>query len=549
MTDSSKSSAEKNTAFTLSSASSLQRVFRDRPFYGEPGRPIELSAAANGWASAQVVILAGDKRLRDVQVSVSDLGSWIHDMDCRETRHAIPGQSFPGDVFELSRVHYVEIKVPSGGRTGPIGWHPDPLEPLGPGHSFEVEPGSVQPIWLTVKIPPEFGDHDIRQVRHWNYSGTVTVQADVEGVGVVSHEIPLILRVARFRLPHRRILHIWSMFDLSSWREFYNWMSPEESRKAWEAGAFLLARYGITPTTAPASEFGDKPDLDYYERFYRKVLELGAPHLEIAPESWPVVLKNGWDDIAYFYIGSEWPREANPKFAADMRDYLAKAPGVKISVAGVHPDESLAGLVSVWTQVSFMTADAAVRERVKRGEQLWWYVCCTPVEPYANCTLDSPQIDPRILGWQLYQYGCTGFYYWRASQLGGNTQDDTPEQKWPNRPWDTATSDVASQHNDGQLIYPGPDGKPWSSIRLENLRDGADDYDYLVILRRYVDKLKGAGAYPGIVDRSEEALKVNPTLSTGIAAYTKDPAIVEYERLRVFGLITEARLALGEISY
>ena len=232
-----------------------------------------------------------------------------------------------------------------------------------------------------------------------------------------------------------------------------------------------------------------------------------------------------------------------------MRKVLEKAPGVRISVAGVKPDECLTGVVRVWTYVSFAPIDAAVRERVKRGEELWWYVRWAPMEPYANCQLDAPQIDPRILGWQLFQYGCTGFYYWRASMLGDNVQGDTPQEKWPNRPWDTATSDVASQHNDGQLIYPGPDGTPWSSIRLENLRDGADDYDSLCTLRRYVERLKSAGDRPDLVERAEDALRVNPALSAGIACYTKDPAVVEYERLRVFGLITEARLAFGEISY
>ena len=535
--------------FALSSASSLERVSRDRPFEGAIGKPLELTAAANGWASGQVVIIAGDRPLRDVRVRVSPLQSWQHAEGSPETKHAIPGPSIPGDVFELSRVHYVEIKTPSAGRIGPPGYYPDPLEPLTPGKSFEVEAGSVQPIWLTVKVPPEVGEHDVRQLKPWSYAGSVTVEATVDGTGTVSQEIPLVLRVAKFRLPHRRILRIWIMFNLDAWRRFYNWMTPEDSLKAWEDGAFLLARYGITPNTVPASEFGDEPDLNYYERFYTKILDLGAPHLEIAPESWPVIVKNGWEEIAYYYHGSEWKKEENPTYAAAMRKVLEKAPGVKISVAGVKPDDCLTGVVRVWTYVSFAPIDAAVRERVKRGEELWWYVCCAPMEPYANCQLDAPQIDPRILGWQLFQYGCTGFYYWRASMLGDNVKGDSPEEKWPNRPWDTATSDVPSQHNDGQLIYPGPDGTPWSSIRLENMRDGADDYDTLCILRRYVERLKQTGDYPDLVARAEDALRINPALSSGIASYTKDPAVVERERLRVCGLITEARLALDEISY
>ena len=77
----------------------------------------------------------------------------------------------------------------------------------------------------------------------------------------------------------------------------------------------------------------------------------------------------------------------------------------------------------------------------------------------------------------------------RTARTRRNTKGSSPEEKWPNRPWSPYTI-VPYTNNDGLLIYPGPDGVPWSSIRLENLRDGADDYDYLCILRDYVAKLK-----------------------------------------------------------
>ncbi|MCK4626927.1 MAG: DUF4091 domain-containing protein, partial [Phycisphaerae bacterium] len=35
----------------------------------------------------------------------------------------------------------------------------------------------------------------------------------------------------------------------------------------------------------------------------------------------------------------------------------------------------------------------------------------------------------------------------------------------------------------GQLVYPGPDG-PLSSTRLETIRDGIEDYEYLRLLER-----------------------------------------------------------------
>ena len=526
--------------FEISFYSSLQRVSRDGSAVGK--ETLEIATAANGWASGQVVI-APHQRLSNVRVSISDFKSWKMSKDpptqSRSPWRLIPGPSIPASVCVFSLVHFVEIKAPSPGRTSTAGMYPDPLEPLSPESRFEIGAGTHQPVWMALKVP--------RGTRAGSYAATLTVEGDVAGQGKLHRTGTVRLRVFGFTLPRRRILNIWSTYEIGAWETFYNWMGKDEVLKAWEDGALLLARYGITPSSVPATWFGHELDLDYYEAFYRKILDLGAPHLEIAPESWPVIVKNGWEEIAYHYHGSEWPREENPKYAALIREVLRKAPGAKISVAGVKPDEWLDVLVKVWVYISCEPLDA-VRERVRRGEEAWWYVCCGPTEPFANVLLDAPQIDPRILCWQLFQYRCTGFYYWRASQLGVNSSGTTPEEKWPNRPWNPATSDVPPSHNDGLLVYPGPQGKAWSSIRLENMRDGAEDYDYLRILARYVRKLRKAEIGRDLMRRAARVLRVNPELSTGLTVYTKDPAVVERERQRVGGLIEEARLILGEID-
>lgn len=61
------------------------------------------------------------------------------------------------------------------------------------------------------------------------------------------------------------------------------------------------------------------------------------------------------------------------------------------------------------------------------------------------------------------------------------------DQKWPNVPWDSRT--YYYFNGEGQLIYPGPDGIPFSSIRLENFRDGMEDYEYLFRLRELISKV------------------------------------------------------------
>ncbi len=542
--------------FSLASASSMQRVFRDRPFDGPVGKPLELAAAMNGWTSGQVVIIAGERRLRNVRVEVKDLKSWevsehpVNEDKDEGIKHAlIEGPPIPGEAFQVSRVHYVEIEWPSSGKTSRPGWYPDPLEPLSTESRFEVEAGTVQPIWLALRVPPDARARNKSLYRRWYrlFRGSLVVHAEVEGEGQQSREIDIELRVFKFSLPRQRILRIWTLLD-GSWGGFYNWLRAEENAEVLLKAAFELARYGISPAFAGQTLSAEgPPSPEWYEWFYEEILNLGVSHIHVDDHSWPVVVKNGWEDIAYRYFGSEWPRRENIEKAQRIRTQMATTPLAKIGAAGVKPSEYIEDIISVWVYPSDETSDS-LTERLARGDEVQWYSCGRPEGSYANLLLDSPQIGPRILCWQLFQYGVSGFYYWRATRVGEeNIIGNTPEEKWPNRPWDTRTGLPYAQ-NSGLLLYPGPGGEPWSSIRLENLRDGADDYDYLCILRDYVAKLQKADFSPELVERAEQALKVNPDVSACKTEYTKDPAVVERERRCVGSYIEEARAALGEIG-
>jgi hypothetical protein len=61
-------------------------------------------------------------------------------------------------------------------------------------------------------------------------------------------------------------------------------------------------------------------------------------------------------------------------------------------------------------------------------------------------------------------------------------------------PWDSRT--YYYFNGEGQLVYPGPDGIPYSSVRLENFRDGMDDYEYLFRLRELLSKYENDTSDP-----------------------------------------------------
>ena len=71
---------------------------------------------------------------------------------------------------------------------------------------------------------------------------------------------------------------------------------------------------------------------------------------------------------------------------------------------------------------------------------------------------------------------------------------------------------------DGQLLYPGEDG-PWPSVRLANVRDGIEDYEWLQMLERK----KGRAA----------AEAVAAELARGMTDFERSPERVRSARARL----------------
>ena len=72
-------------------------------------------------------------------------------------------------------------------------------------------------------------------------------------------------------------------------------------------------------------------------------------------------------------------------------------------------------------------------------------------------------------------------------------------------------------------MYPGPDGDAWSSIRLENMRDGIEDYEYFTILKKDIKALKRKGGkHSGLIQKAEKLLEIGPEIIADPVTYTRD---------------------------
>ncbi|RPH38100.1 MAG: DUF4091 domain-containing protein, partial [Planctomycetota bacterium] len=83
-----------------------------------------------------------------------------------------------------------------------------------------------------------------------------------------------------------------------------------------------------------------------------------------------------------------------------------------------------------------------------------------------------PLLNYRIPGWTSRRYNLTGLYYWTVVY-------------WAEvDPWTNPLTFMKQYNGDGSLFYPGGDAGidgPVASMRLKALRDGLEDYEYLVL--------------------------------------------------------------------
>jgi len=148
------------------------------------------------------------------------------------------------------------------------------------------------------------------------------------------------------------------------------------------------------------------------------------------------------------------------------------------------------------------------------GDELWWYVCVIPQDPYANFFTNYQGEASRVLFWQQYMYDIDGCLYWAVNY-------------WTGSEWRTSDNDFYS--GDGLLLYAGHRFGiygPIGSLRMEYIRDGIEDFEYLTM----AEKLYGR----------EEVSKVLSKVTTGVLNYTDDSKIIEAAKAELAQMIMNA---------
>ncbi len=177
-------------------------------------------------------------------------------------------------------------------------------------------------------------------------------------------------------------------------------------------------------------------------------------------------------------------------------------------------------------------------EAQANGEEVWWYVTRYPHYPEITLSISDKAVDHRILFWQQKLYNVDGFLYYAVNDWS-LTEDRVSGGSWC---WDkkkevsTDAYTPYTVYGNGVLVYHGGKiGKiheAVESIRLEQIRDGIEDYDYFVLL----DEKYGEGT-------SELLIK---QVTTSLGTFKSDEELFTAVRLATGNLIAGEKIDVPE---
>lgn len=247
----------------------------------------------------------------------------------------------------------------------------------------------------------------------------------------------------------------YAIFD--KWVEFMMSLGIDQQINCYSLIPWKLTFQYYDQASNSLKELDTKPGEAAYTDYWYDFLVSFAKHLK----------EKGWWDITT--IGMD------ERALSDMQTAIAlikKAdPDYKISLAGLYHPEIEADLYDYCIPFGYdFPADVKAR-REKEGKISTYYTCCT--EPYPNTFTFSAPAEAAWIGWHAAGGNYDGYLRWAYNSWTLDPLRDSRFRTWA--------------AGDCYLVYPG--GR--SSIRMERLVEGIQDYEKIRILR---DEFEKAGA-------------------------------------------------------
>lgn len=379
---------------------------------------------------------------------------------------------------------------------------------------FNLIPGSVRPVWVTIDIP-----HDIEK---GIFTGKINIRDGEESSRVLEIELSILdhsvpnpsewsfhldlwqnpYAIARFHKvepwsqEHINILRSyltmlaeagqkcittsivhqpWGSQTYDPFSSMIQWIKNSTGTWMFDFSVFdqyveLAMECGITKQINCYSmipwgnqlQYFDEDSADYisvtvkpgtpeYEAIWKPFLHQFSYHLE----------QMGWlekTNIAMDERGLEEMKKT-------IRLIQTTAPGIGITLAGKYHAEIQNDIHDLCLFINPPVALNYIQERAEKDKITTFYTCCARPEHPNNFTF-SPPAEQTWLGWHAAAQGYSGYLRWAYNSWPENPLKDSRFRSWP--------------AGDTYQVYPGPR----SSIRFEKLREGIQDYEKIRIIKK-----------------------------------------------------------------
>lgn len=485
-----------------------------------------IQAAVNEYEAVQVIMQA-DTKVGYFDAFSSDLVSTAN-ADSRITAENI----------EIFYEHYINVYKQTNSYF-PIGYYPDaiiPIENVVQKGENKIEAGNNQALWYRVFIP--------EGTAAGIYKGQVTIVADGE-----TYNVPVELEV--YPVDITRVNHNKTSFNTwgvnGDYRETNANGHLYANTELYEKYYDMLKEYRIAASEIPTLDLLEPeifaetlleyakddmvssyniPSTTHYvvkngkgygvlnvedmEETLKCILDVSirenvdmlckaflyVPYLD-EPQSdafWAVIQSSEdfealrvrlCEEYENTYAGTE-----QAEFVETLLESLMAVPNL-ITIIDVNKINALEGYVDAWCPIAdnwqSSTGEIFLEKRIEQGDKMWWYTCNTPKYPYPSYHIDDNLIGSRLLSWMQMSKNVSGNLLWCTNLYGFSNWGETlPRDVWEDPiAWITAAGD-------GYLLYPGLkygiDG-PIASIRLESIRDGMEEYEYLYMLQQGLENV------------------------------------------------------------
>lgn len=483
----------------------LKKVFReDSP--QEPGT-VRIEAARNEFESGQIAVHCDQEK----EVFAS----------CGSLQHESSGQRLQCKPRFVGYVH-VRENARDTPETEIIhhapGEFPDYLMDKNP---VKVLADQTQPIWLTVFVPSSSSPG--------SYTGRISIQA-----GKTEESVDIDLLVHSATLPSEKSLFLTNWVkpaNIAKFAKVRPWSEEHWRLLRSHATSMALHRQNVILTPLQLIEIRRESgelsfDFSKFDRWVRLFQDSGVDGLiegghlggrsgkwksgfnlrswEVTEEGRKITLPSvtveseeceeflsrflpalqhhledqGWVDRYVQHLADE-PVDANAESYRCLA-HLVRKYAPRLRRIDANMSANLKECLEVWVPVldQFDQNMGFYRDRIKDGDEVWFYTCLGPRGKYPNRFIDFSLLKVRLLHWMNFKFGLTGYLHWGYNYWTDDPFGDT-QPDWSNG--------APLPAGDMCIVYPGPNG-PIESIRYEAMRDGVEDYELLRLLSGYDPK-------------------------------------------------------------